>query len=85
MVDRYQFPPEVQQMIQEWPNVTSGEVGKTLVVKHLIQTSNEVPVKSRVYRVSPFKKKIIEEEVENIIEPSLSLSLVVTHSSGRET
>lgn len=75
---------ELQKLMATWPRTTSNVLGKTLVEQHKIVLSDEVPIKSRAYRVSPFKKKIIEDQVDqmhrdHIIEPSFSpwSSLVV--------
>ncbi|KAL0150121.1 hypothetical protein M9458_054548 [Cirrhinus mrigala] len=50
---------------------------KTSVVQHKITLTDDIPLKSRAYRVSPIKKQIIEQHVDqmlqdNIIEPSFS-------------
>ncbi len=58
-----------------WPRTTSNVQGKTGVEQHKIILSDELPNKSRAYRVSPFKRMIIEDQVDqmlrdHIIEPS---------------
>ncbi len=68
---------ELLKLISTWPRTTSSILGKTSVVKHKITLTDDIPFKSRAYRVSPLKKQIIEEQVdqmieENIIEPSFS-------------
>ncbi|KAL6471751.1 hypothetical protein MHYP_G00204010 [Metynnis hypsauchen] len=70
-------PPEMQVLFQAWPSVCSSELGRTNVTQHHIYTSDEIPVRSRAYRVSPLKKNIIEEHVkcmleDDIIDPSQS-------------
>uniref|UniRef100_A0A3P9MP57 Gypsy retrotransposon integrase-like protein 1 n=1 Tax=Oryzias latipes TaxID=8090 RepID=A0A3P9MP57_ORYLA len=67
----------LHKLVEDWPTITSGILGKTTVEKHTILLQDEIPVRSRAYRVSPFKKNIIEEHVakmlkDGIIEPSQS-------------
>lgn len=67
----------IQLLMQDWPSITSGRLGKTSVEKHTIFLQDEVPVRSKAYRVSVMKKKIIEDHVKDmlhkgIIEPSQS-------------
>ncbi len=68
---------ELQMLIATWPHTTACVLGKTDVVQHTIILSDEIPIKSRAYRVSHFKKQIIEAQVDqmlkdHIIEPSFS-------------
>ncbi|KAL0173119.1 hypothetical protein M9458_033430, partial [Cirrhinus mrigala] len=68
---------ELLQLMVTWPRTTSNVLGRTALEQHKIILSDEVPLKSRAYRVSPFKKKIIEDQVDqmlkdHIIEPSFS-------------
>lgn len=68
---------ELLKLISAWPHITSNSLGKTLVVQHKIVLTDDIPLKSCPYRVSPLKKQIVEEYVDqmlrdNIIEPSFS-------------
>ncbi|KAL0150103.1 hypothetical protein M9458_054530, partial [Cirrhinus mrigala] len=68
---------ELLKLISAWPCTTSNILGKTSVVQHKITLTDDIPLKSRAYRVSPIKKQIIEQHVDqmlqdNIIEPSFS-------------
>ncbi|KAL0153431.1 hypothetical protein M9458_051269 [Cirrhinus mrigala] len=66
---------ELLKLITTWPRTTSNILGRTSVVQHKITLTDDIPLKSRAYRVSPIKKEIIEEQVDqmlqdDIIEPS---------------
>ncbi|RXN14235.1 Retrovirus-related Pol poly from transposon [Labeo rohita] len=68
---------ELLKLISAWPRTTSNILGKTSVVQHKITLTDDIPLKFRTYRVSPIKKQIIEQHVDqmlqdNIIEPSFS-------------
>ncbi|KAL0146720.1 hypothetical protein M9458_058060, partial [Cirrhinus mrigala] len=68
---------ELLKLISAWPRTTSNILGKTSVVQHKITLTDNIPLKFRTYRVSPIKKQIIEQHVDqmlqdNIIEPSFS-------------
>ncbi|RXN33321.1 Transposon Ty3-I Gag-Pol [Labeo rohita] len=68
---------ELLKLITTWPRTTSDILGRTSVVQHKITLTDDIPFKSQAYRVSPIKKQIIEEQVDqmlqdDIIEPSFS-------------
>ncbi|KAL6461592.1 hypothetical protein MHYP_G00297360 [Metynnis hypsauchen] len=70
-------PEVVQPLLQKWSTVWTETLGSTVVVKHRIITTDEVPVRRRAYRTSIQKQNIIKEHIqkmlkEHIIEPSSS-------------
>lgn len=61
-------PPEIQSLFQSWPSVCSEKIGRTNVTKHAIPTTDDIPVWSRPYRVSPLKKEIIGKDMEKMLK-----------------
>lgn len=63
--------------MSEWPMVCTNEVGHSSVLKHCINTIDEVPLRRRAYRVSVEKEQFIDKEIKemlanNMIRPSNS-------------
>lgn len=58
-------------------NIDQDNLGCTNVVKHKIVTSSE-PIKQRYYPVSPFKQKLIDEELDQM----LKLGVIEKSTSG---
>ncbi|KAL6477524.1 hypothetical protein MHYP_G00133590 [Metynnis hypsauchen] len=70
-------PEVVRPLLQKWSTVWTETLGSTVVVKHRIITTDEVPVRRRAYHTSIQKQNIIKEHIqkmlkEHIIEPSSS-------------
>lgn len=70
-------PPQIQPFLNKWATVCSGTLGRTNQATHRIVTADDIPVRSKAYRVSPLKKEVMEKELdkmmqEGIIEPSQS-------------
>lgn len=63
--------------MSEWPMVCTNKVGHSSVIKHCINTIDEVPLRRRAYRVSVEQQQFIDKEIKemlanNIIRPSNS-------------
>ncbi len=70
-------PPGIQPLLNKWAMVCSGSLGRTNQAIHWIITMDDIPIRSKAYRVSPLKKEVMETEIdrmmqEGIIEPSQS-------------
>lgn len=65
------------EQLQQNSDVCTNKLGHTKLLNHQIFLTEDVPVKSKPYRVSPSKMKIVQELVEEmltvgVIEPSSS-------------
>lgn len=47
-----EFQNHLEKLMSEWPIVCTNEVGHSSVIKHCINTIDEVPLRRRAYRVS---------------------------------
>ncbi|KAK9500229.1 hypothetical protein O3M35_001526 [Rhynocoris fuscipes] len=67
----------LQKLLYSYPQVFSDTPTQTNKIEHDIETITSEPIKLHPYRVSPFKQKLIDEEIEfllnnDLIEPSRS-------------
>ncbi|MGH0190459.1 UNVERIFIED_CONTAM: hypothetical protein FKN15_046637 [Acipenser sinensis] len=68
---------QLSTLLHHWPRVCTGHLGLTNIVTHKIITNDNVPVRKKIFRVSPLKRTFIEEHVHDmlnrgIIQPSQS-------------
>lgn len=64
-------------LLKQFDNMLDGHLGCTSLAEHVIDTGDAKPINLPPYRTSPAKKRIIEEQIQqmlrdNIIEPSTS-------------
>ncbi len=63
-----QTKQELENLMLNWPTVCTQEIGRTNLVKHRIITTDEVPVRRRVYKVSIEKQQFIEEQIQDLLD-----------------
>ncbi len=68
---------KLDRLLLDWPTVCSKEFGDSSRVKRLIITTDELPVRKRVHRLSIDKQKFVDDEIQEllnnkIIQPSVS-------------
>lgn len=68
---------QLNHLIDEHFNTEPGTLGRTDRVRHIIDTGDATPIKQRYYPVSPAKQKLINEELDRmiqlgVVEPSQS-------------
>ena len=71
---------ELMKLLREYRDIFAfemSELGKTHLVKHVIDTQTVQPIKQRPYRVSPAQRKAIEEEVNKMLQND-----VIKHSTS---
>lgn len=70
------YKEKLERLLLEWPTVCSKEIGHSSRIKHLIITTEELPVRKRAYRLYIDKQKFVDEIQEllnkKIIQPSVS-------------
>ncbi|KAJ8370632.1 hypothetical protein SKAU_G00106600 [Synaphobranchus kaupii] len=76
-LEKYQME-RLQSHLENFKELFNGRLGKTTSAEHSIDTGNAKPVNLPPYRTSPAKKKLIEEQIDmmlegGIIEPASGL------------
>lgn len=66
---------ELLRLLERYEGLFDGHLGRTSLTEHVIRTGDAKPVNLPPYRTSPAKKKVIEAQVqqmlqEGIIEPA---------------
>jgi len=59
------------KLVQEYEGIfakNSKDLGRTNLAKYTIDTENHKPFKETAYRVNPFKKEVIEKEIQDMLE-----------------
>ena len=63
---------ELSRLILSFPEVFSDKLGRTNLLTHDVELSDETPVHQRPYRTSPTKARIMEKEVEFLVSEGLA-------------
>ncbi len=68
---------QLEGLMLDWPTVCTDILGQTNLIRHRINTIDEIPVRKKAYPVSVNKQKFMDEEVasmldKGIIRPSVS-------------
>lgn len=58
----------LQGLVREFQEALSDKPGRTHLVVHNIELTNDIPVTSRPYRVSPRQREIMNAQINRMIE-----------------
>lgn len=62
---------ELFKLINDYSDLFSGNLGRTFLTEHVIVTGDAKPVTLPPYRTSPVKKRIIEEQIEKMLQDDI--------------
>ncbi len=62
-----EFQSHLEKLMSEWPRDGTNKVGHSSVIKHCINTVDEVPLRRRAYRVSVEKQQFIDKEIKEML------------------
>ena len=65
---------QIRDLIDEYKDVFANdlsEIGSTHVVEHKIQLTENTPIKSKPYKVSPKERQIIGDQIEEMLEQGI--------------
>ncbi len=60
-----------EALMLDRPTVCTDALGRTAVIRHEINTTDEIPVRKRAYPVSVVKQQFIDQEVSNMLEKGI--------------
>ncbi len=62
---------QLEALMLDRPTVCTDSLGRTAVIRHQINTTDEIPVRKRAYPVSVVKQQFIDQEVSNMLEKGI--------------
>ncbi|KAK9981899.1 hypothetical protein ABG768_001422 [Culter alburnus] len=62
---------QLEALMLERPTVCTESLGRTAVIRHQINTSDEIPVRKRAYPVSVARQQFIDQEVSKMLEKGI--------------
>lgn len=65
-------PQEIQPLLNKWTTVCFGTLRRTNQATHQIVTTDDIPVRSKAYRVSPLKKEVMEREIDRMMQEGIA-------------
>ena len=68
---------ELQQLLQEFPDVAEEKLGRTTVVQHEVDVGDSTPIRQQAYRLPEARKEVVKREIDKmltqgIVQPSRS-------------
>lgn len=77
---------ELQQLLQEFPDVAGEKLGRTTAVQHEIDVEDSAPIRQQSYRLPEARKGVVKKEIDKmltqgIVQPSRK-PMGLPHSAG---
>lgn len=72
---------DVTELVMSFPSLFLDVPGRTSVIEHDIYVETSCPVKQNAYRVSPFKRDLLKQEVNYLLAHNLAESSFSSWSS----
>ncbi|XP_073808802.1 adenosylhomocysteinase isoform X1 [Danio rerio] len=62
---------QLKALMCDWPSVCTNKLGRTDLIKHVIKTTDDLPLRKRPYRVSKAKNDFIEEQIQELLQQKI--------------
>ena len=74
---------ELQQLLQEFPEVAGEKLGRTTAMQHEIDVEGATPIRQQAYRLPEARKEIVKKELDKMLDQGAILQpMGLAHSIG---